>query len=80
MYERWMWAAVLGLAIIDYRKQGKFRASANYWLFEGLETGVGSLYWICDLLQLNVDYVRRSVNNGNVRDIYSCRGNYAGDK
>jgi hypothetical protein len=67
-----LWAAVLARAIFDSKKNVPFwmvdgtkmpkselaRTSAIYWLYKSKKNGVGSLVWICEVLDLSVDFVR----------------------
>jgi len=56
-----LWAAVIGRAISDLgkKKESLAYSQAEYWLFNSDNKEVGSLFWICEHLGLDVDYIRK---------------------
>lgn len=57
-----LWSAVLSKAIHDYRKKNNFRDSAKHWLFESCDYGIGSFRWVCDIMGVDISYVRMRAN------------------
>lgn len=66
--EKKMWAAVLVLAINDLIKPicvekkniDRVKSETGDW-FQSQQEGIGSLLWICDVLEISSDYVRNSI-------------------
>jgi hypothetical protein len=66
--EHKLWAAVLARAIFDskkdtilFPKHNRDRTSAIFWLYKSKQNGPGSLIWICEALELSVDFIREYV-------------------
>jgi len=70
-----LWGAVLDQALNDLVERRRYadryntsrvnliRKQAYNWFFESAEMGVGSLFWVCDVLGLSPSYVRRAAMN-----------------
>jgi hypothetical protein len=63
-----LWAAVLAQAIVDSKRDSegnknhkRNRSSAIFWLYKSKQNGPGSFIWICEALELSIDFVREYV-------------------
>ena len=77
---------IIRTAIIDYRRdatkyadkywqsrRGKTQRDAEAWLFKSSYRGPGSLLWICDLLGLNANEIRKKALTCDLKDIAACQ-------
>lgn len=70
--ERALWYAVIEQAIEDYHKDPlvnkdkhkqseikRIKDNAAFWLFRSKEIRIGGLAWICEVLGLSIEYIRK---------------------
>lgn len=67
--EKSLWAAVLGQAVKDLKKEEEYN-SAMYWFANRNDVGIGSFIWVCDAIACDADKTRDQIfynNNINSR-------------